>query len=155
MMVSRPIPGLSQHALESFLAKASRTAGLEGRAGVLLTTSRQMRVLNVRFRGKHQATDVLSFPPPGFADGFAGDIAVSVDIAARNARALGHSLADEVRILVLHGVLHLAGYDHESDHGEMAEREAQLRRRLGLPPALTERVSSPRRDRRRTARLGT
>jgi len=111
---------------------------------VLVTGSREIRALNVRFRDEKRATDVLSFPPPPFSDGFAGDIAVSVDIAARNARQLGHSTADEIRILILHGILHLAGYDHERDRGEMAEKEMVLRRRLKLPVALIERASDAR-----------
>lgn len=104
-----------------------------------------MRQLNAQFRGKHYATDVLSFPSPTFVEGFGGDIAVSVDIASRNARALGHSVVDEVKILVLHGVLHLAGYDHENDNGQMAEKELRLRRKLGLPAALIERAAVKRR----------
>jgi len=105
----------------------------------MVTESREMRSLNSRFRGKSRATDVLSFPPPALGNGFAGDIAVSLDIAARNARSLGHSLGQEIQILVLHGILHLAGYDHEDDDGEMAQREVRLRRRLGLPTGLIER----------------
>jgi probable rRNA maturation factor len=108
---------------------------------VLVTSSREMKKLNQRFRGKAYATDVLSFPPPNFVEGFAGDIAVSLDIAAKNARVLGHSVGDEVRVLVLHGILHLAGYDHESDNGEMTQKEARLRQLLSLPTALTERAS--------------
>jgi probable rRNA maturation factor len=127
-----------------FVAQASRAAGLKGSVTVMVTHSRQMRALNARFRGKKQATDVLSFPPPALGNGFAGDIAVSLDIAARNARSLGHSLGKEVQILVLHGILHLAGYDHEDDEGEMAEREVRLRRRLGLPTGLIERSEKNR-----------
>jgi probable rRNA maturation factor len=100
-----------------------------------------MRELNRQFRGKDYATDVLSFPSPNFVEGFSGDIAVSADIASKNARSLGHSVANEVKILVLHGVLHLAGFDHESDDGEVAEKESRLRMRLGLPAALIERSS--------------
>jgi probable rRNA maturation factor len=100
-----------------------------------------MRSLNARFRGKNHATDVLSFPGPGFVDGFAGDIAISLDIAARNAKVLRHSVFDETRILILHGLLHLAGYDHEADRGEMAQREKELRRDLALPLALIERAA--------------
>ena len=62
----------------------------------------------------------------------AGDLAISAEIAARNARRLGHSAADELKILILHGLLHLAGHDHETDGGEMARKEARLRRALGL-----------------------
>ena len=105
----------------------------------MVTGSREMRSLNSRFRGKSQATDVLSFPPPALSNGFAGDIAVSLDIATRNARSLGHSVGQEVQILVLHGILHLAGYDHEEDQGEMAAREVRLRRRFKLPTGLIER----------------
>jgi probable rRNA maturation factor len=101
-----------------------------------------MKALNSRFRGKPQPTDVLSFPGPAFVDGFAGDIAVSADIAAQNARAMGHSTALELKILVLHGILHLAGYDHESDEGDMNKLEQRLRRKLSLPTALIERASA-------------
>jgi len=90
--------------------------------------------------GEDKPTDVLSFPPVlGLADGFAGDVAISADIAAQNARRLGHSAAEEIKILVLHGVLHLAGYDHEHDHGEMARQEKRLRSFLNLPVVLIER----------------
>jgi probable rRNA maturation factor len=107
-----------------------------------------MRKLNRRFRDKDSTTDVLSFAPFTVVSGFAGDIAISLDLAARNAKRLGHSVADEVYILVLHGILHLAGYDHEGDNGEMAARESELRRRLGLPEALIERRSvTARKDR--------
>jgi probable rRNA maturation factor len=140
IILKRPVRGLSKRALTEFVAQACRAAGLKGWVSVMVTDSREMRSLNSRFRGKNQATDVLSFPPLALGNGFAGDIAVSLDIAARNARLLGHSRAQEVRILVLHGILHLAGYDHEGDEGEMAERERQLRRRFKLPTGLIERA---------------
>jgi probable rRNA maturation factor len=76
--------------------------------------------------------------------GFAGDIAVSLDIATSNAGSLGHSVGQEVRILVLHGIMHLAGYDHEEDQGEMAAREARLRQRFKLPVGLIERAGKNR-----------
>src|SRR6266481_108858 len=139
IFIKRPVSGLSRRALTEFVAQACGAAGLKGSVSVMVTDSREMRSLNSRFRGKKQATDVLSFPPPGVDNGFAGDIAVSLDIAAGNARSLGHSLGQEVQILVLHGILHLAGYDHEDDGGEMAEREVYLRRRLKLPTGLIER----------------
>ena len=72
---------------------------------------------------------------------FAGDLAISAEIAASNARRLGHSAGDELKILILHGLLHLAGYDHETDSGEMARKETRLRRLLGLPAALIERTT--------------
>jgi probable rRNA maturation factor len=139
IILKRPVSGVSTRALTEFVVRACGAAGLKGSVSVLLTDSRAMRALNSRFRGKKRATDVLSFPPPAFGNGFAGDIAISLDIAARNACSLGHSLGQEVQILVLHGVLHLAGYDHDDDEGEMAERERQLRRRFKLPPGLIER----------------
>ena len=144
IILNRPVRGLSVRALTEFVAQACGAAGLKGAVTVMVTHSREMRSLNSRFRGKNHATDVLSFPPPGRDNGFAGDIAVSLDIAARNARALGHSLGQEVQILVLHGILHLAGYDHDGDQGEMAEREKRLRRRFGLPTGLIERTGKSR-----------
>jgi probable rRNA maturation factor len=142
ILLKRPVIGLSQRALTEFVEKACRAAKLKGSVSVMVTSSREMRALNSRFRGKNHATDVLSFPPTALGNGFAGDIAVSFDIAARNAQSLGHSVGQEVRILVLHGILHLAGYDHEGDSGEMAERERQLRRRFQLPTGLIEREES-------------
>jgi probable rRNA maturation factor len=112
---------------------------------VLLTSSAEMKSLNRRFRGKDKPTDVLSFPAePGAQKQFAGDIAISAEIASQNARALGHSPADEVKILVLHGVLHLRGYDHECDNRQMARREKQLRAKLHLPIGLIERATIER-----------
>ena len=111
-----------------------------------------MQALNRRFRNKNQATDVLSFPSQ--APGVAGDIAISLEIAAANAAELGHDLATEVKILILHGMLHLAGYDHEIDDGEMQTREAELRKKCKLPVGLIERnhvdgpPPVPRRSRR-------
>ncbi len=83
----------------------------------------------------------------------AGEIAISSDIARQNSERLGHSLANEVKILTLHGMLHLAGYDHERDDGEMARKEARLRRQMKLEASLIERTQShsqPRRNRRRS-----
>jgi probable rRNA maturation factor len=140
VIVKRAIRGLSRRSLAQFVAQASGAARLKGAVSVMVTDNRQMRALNAQFRGKNQATDVLSFPPLAVAYGLAGDIAISLDIATQNARLLGHSLPDEVQILVLHGILHLAGYDHEHDDGEMARKEARLRRRFGLPTALIERA---------------
>lgn len=142
IVLKRPVKGLGPRALTTFVAQACRATSLKGSVTVLVTGSRQMRALNSRFRGKDQATDVLSFPPPASGNGFAGDIAVSLDIASRNARSLGHSLKAEVQILVLHGILHLAGYDHEGDQGEMAKREMRLRRQFDLPTGLIERAGN-------------
>ena len=141
IILKRPVRGMSQRALTEFVTQACRAAGLKGSATVMVTNSREMRSLNSQFRGKKRATDVLSFPS-ALDNGVAGDIAVSLDIAARNAQFLGHSVGQEVQILVLHGILHLAGYDHEGDEGEMAKRERQLRRRFKLPTGLIEREES-------------
>ena len=100
-----------------------------------------MQALNRRFRRKNKPTDVLSFPSA--TPGVAGDIAISLEIAAENAVELGHPLATEVKILILHGMLHLAGYDHEIDDGEMHKREAALRQKLKLPVGLIERMQGP------------
>jgi probable rRNA maturation factor len=140
-MFRKSVAGLSEAALARFVLRACRAAKLRGDVSVLVTTSHELRALNRRFRKQDKATDVLSFPPMLVTDRFAGDIAISADVAARNAKLLGHSPADEVKTLALHGVLHLAGYDHEADSGEMARLEQRLRKQLGLPPALIERTS--------------
>jgi probable rRNA maturation factor len=136
------VPGLTQTKLAEFVAEVCKQIKLAGIVTVLVTSSKEMRALNRRFRGKPQPTDVLSFPGPAFVEGFAGDIAVSADIAGQNARELGHSTAAEVKILALHGILHLAGYDHESDQGDMKRIEQRLRRKLSLPTSLIERASA-------------
>ena len=148
VIFQKRVADLTDLALNRFLARARRAAGLRGAVNVLLTTSAEMRSLNRRFRRKAQPTDVLSFPAePGARKQFAGEIAISAEIAAQNAHALGHSPAEEVKILVLHGVLHLRGYDHQCDNGQMARREKQLRAKLHLPLGLIERTA-PRRDSR-------
>ena len=132
--------GLTELALERFVARARRAAGLQGAVNVLVTSNAEMKSLNRRFRGNDKPTDVLSFPAA--ADGakqFAGDIAISAELAAQNARSLGHAPGVEVKILTLHGILHLRGYDHEHDNGQMARREHKLRRELNLPNGLIER----------------
>ena len=133
--------GLSKSGLTRFLGEAQRVVGLAGAVDVLLADDKTLRRLNRDFRGKDKATDVLSFPAAAeFAGEFAGDLAISLDTAARQAREHGHSLRDEVRVLLLHGLLHLNGMDHETDRGEMAAREAELRERLRLPNGLIARV---------------
>ncbi len=92
---------------------------------------------------KIRSTDVLSFPAAAFPETTAGDLAISIDTAARQAHQFGHSLEAELKILLLHGLLHLAGLDHETDSGEMAAREDQLRRRFRLPGTLIARSSGP------------
>jgi probable rRNA maturation factor len=141
IMFERRTPRVSSRALEAFVRTAAQTAGLRGSVNVLIAGDSQIRRLNRRFRLKNTSTDVLSFPVSAPANGLAGDIAISIDSAARSARALGHSLQNELQILILHGILHLAGYDHESDCDEMSRKEAALRRKFSLPRTLIERAS--------------
>jgi probable rRNA maturation factor len=142
IILRKRVVGASEGALNSFITKAKRAVGLRGSVSVLLTNNRELRALNRQFRGKDKPTDVLSFPTEvlgASARRFVGDVAISVEIAAQNAKRLGHSTAAEVRTLILHGLLHLAGYDHEADHGEMARTEENLRKKLGLPVGLIAR----------------
>ncbi len=129
--------------LSRFLAEAQTAVRLRGQVTVLLTTDAALRDLNRRFRGKNKPTDVLSFPAEGpGAEQTAGDLAISVSTARRQAIEQGHSLGTELKVLMLHGLLHLAGYDHESDTGQMHRRERQLRAKLGLPQGLIERAAA-------------
>jgi len=135
---------ISKSGLSRFLHRAQAAVGIAGEVAVLLADDPTLKRLNRDFRGKNKATDVLSFPAPtedegGQAD-YAGDIAISLDTAARAATLYGHTLRDEIRILLLHGLLHLNGMDHETDSGEMAAREAELRTQLKLPVSLIARV---------------
>lgn len=139
MTLKKKIAGVSVVSLQHFVLRARKAARLKGRVDVLLTTSSEMRSLNARFRGKNKPTDVLSFPAADRTP-LAGEIAISAEIALDNARRLGHSPDKEVKVLVLHGILHLAGFDHERDNGQMARKEANLRRVLKLPESLTERI---------------
>jgi len=144
------IAGVSASTLARFVLRARRAVPLRDTVNVLVTTSAELRSLNRRFRGADKPTDVLSFPSSLLAmrqkQRIAGDVAVSADIARSNARRFGHSVGDEVKILVLHGILHLAGFDHEQDNGEMARKETQLRRQLKLEGGLIERTGSPTRS---------
>ena len=136
--------GLSQVGLGRFLRTAQAAVGLRGEVDALLAGDRVLRRLNREFRGKDKATDVLSFPAsPELAGVHAGDLAISLETAQRQAEEHGHSLRDEVRVLLLHGLLHLYGMDHEVDGGEMAAREAGLRTQLRLPRGLIARVELP------------
>jgi probable rRNA maturation factor len=133
----------SARSLARFLGQAQAAVRLRGQVSVLLTTDASIRKLNRQFRGKNKATDVLSFPAQGVgAEKLAGDLAISVATALRQAAQQGHSLSTEIKVLMLHGLLHLAGYDHEADNGRMARRELLLRARLGLPKGLIERAGT-------------
>jgi probable rRNA maturation factor len=147
--------------LKQFAERARRELCFADNAvTVCLVSDAAIARLNQRYRGKRGPTDVLSFPAgakpartSGFQEGtasaapnrainsgalalgagrYAGDIAISPSAARRNARRLDRTLPAELRVLILHGMLHLAGYDHETDRGEMNRIERRLRRRLGL-----------------------
>jgi len=146
VILQKKVAGVSERGLERFVLRARRAAGLRGRVNVLVTGSAVVRSLNREFRSQNKATDVLSFPAGLAAEGsrkavmLAGEIAISADIAVQNAVRLGHSAAEEIKILALHGMLHLAGFDHERDNDQMARKEEKLRRTLRLPAALIERA---------------
>ena len=108
----------------------------------LITGDVELRRLNRQYRRKDYATDVLSFPAAKIPSGekTLGELAISADRALQQAGDCGHSLADELRILMLHGTLHLMGMDHESDAGEMARAESRWRKIFGLPIGLIERT---------------
>jgi len=129
------VPGLAAW----LAAIAPRSA--RGTVTLVITSDRRVRALNLTWRGLDKATDVLSFPAgedPGPARHL-GDVVISRDTAVRQARDQGHSLGTELRVLALHGLLHLLGYDHERDSGRMARIERRLRRQGGLPAGLIER----------------
>jgi probable rRNA maturation factor len=136
----------SVRTLAQFLTRAQAAVRLRGQVTVLVTSDAAMRDLNRRFRGKDKPTDVLSFPSERVIRGteiIAGDVAIGAETAIRQSFEQGHSLAVEIKVLMLHGLLHLAGHDHETDAGEMQRRERSLRARLGLPLGLIERSTSP------------
>jgi len=139
-----------------------------GVLNIAIVPDRRVRALNRRYRRLDYATDVLSFPSgdrgesahgaarqaraatiPEFLPGnrFLGDIVIAQGTAHRQAAEAGHSRSVELRVLALHGLLHLLGYDHEHDNGEMARIERRLRQKGGLPASLTERAVDSRRSR--------
>jgi probable rRNA maturation factor len=133
------IEGVSRAGLAHFARKAQKMARVSGEVEILIAGNRRLQELNRRFRKKNKPTDVLSFP----AGRAGGDIAISASIARQNARRYGHTATHELKILVLHGMLHLAGYDHETDNGRMAKRESRLRAQLKLPASLIDRAHAP------------
>jgi probable rRNA maturation factor len=139
VILQKPVKDVSSGALSRFASRAQKATHLRGEVTVLVTGNREIQRLNREFRKKNKPTDVISFPSE--VSGIAGDIALSADIARANGRELGHGTLAELKVLILHGMLHLAGFDHESDDGEMARKEARLRRQLGLPAGLIERAS--------------
>lgn len=134
--------------LRAYARQVSSTLGLGQRHfNVCFVGDEDISRMNLVYRGKAVPTDVLSFPWEGDGESgpeefsaeefrnFLGDIVISVATASRNAMAEGHSTEEEIRMLILHGVLHLLGYDHETDHGEMKSLELSVRERLN-PPAM-------------------
>jgi probable rRNA maturation factor len=142
-VIFRRVPAdVRPRAVERFARKLQKQIG-KGRAfDCLIAGDAELRRLNLKFRAKDQPTDVLSFPCGADVPGCPtlGSLAISLPRARAQARAFGHSTEDEIRILMLHGLLHLTGLDHETDSGRMARAEKLWRARLGLPAALIERV---------------
>ncbi|HET9195318.1 MAG TPA: rRNA maturation RNase YbeY [Vicinamibacterales bacterium] len=129
-------PGVRAPGLAAWLELVAPARG-RGTVIVAVVPDGRVRELNRRYRDKNLPTDVLSFPAD--EPGQLGDIVIALDVARRQARAAGHSLATEFRVLALHGLLHLLGYDHERDNGEMRRLEQRLRRAGGLREGLIER----------------
>src|SRR5688500_12828832 len=137
----RAIPRLPRREIEAFvkrsfsaIRRAGAAPGMPSEVSIAFLDDRAMAALNARFRGKRKTTDVLTFPSGEIeGDGSPlGDIAISIDQARRQAREGGHSLATEIRYLLLHGLLHASGHDHESDDGEMNALELAIRAKVGL-----------------------
>ena len=128
-----------ESAVRAFVAVLARDLAREKEFSVIVSSDEALRRANGHFRNVRQATDVLSFPDG--EDGYLGDVLISASRAARQAAERGHSIEDEIRVLALHGMLHLTGYDHVTDCGEMRDREMGLRQRYGLPSGLIERAT--------------
>lgn len=138
-VIFRPgVRGLPRRSLRAFAASLQATVAPGGEFCCLLTGDRELRRLNRQFLGRDYPTDVLSFPS-GRPDGFLGEMAISTTRAAEQAREFGHSVEQEIGILMLHGLLHLLGMDHNRDRGRMARAELRYREQLGLPAGLIER----------------
>lgn len=126
-------PGLAR-----WLARVA-PARARGEMTIAIVSDARIRALNRTYRGKNVPTDVLSFSSD--LPGVLGDVAIARGVARRQARGARHSFATELRILALHGLLHLMGYDHERDRGAMRRLEARLRRKGGLTTGLIERAT--------------
>jgi probable rRNA maturation factor len=131
--------------LERFQGSLYNHVARGGQFACLVTTDAELRRLNRIYRRKDQPTDVLSFPAspaPGSGNRYLGDVAISWQRARKQARSFGHSTEVEIQVLMLHGVLHLMGLDHETDRGRMSRAETRWRRTFGLPAGLIERVTT-------------
>jgi probable rRNA maturation factor len=141
----RPAADVRPRALVNFARRLQRETAKGRPFDCLVTGDAEMRRLNREFRGRDYATDVLSFPAgegPTGRSAPLGDIAISIARARAQARQFGHTTEEELRVLLLHGVLHLLGMDHEHDEGRMARAEKRWRAALGLPGSLIERVGA-------------
>ncbi len=103
---------------------------------LILTNDKEIKEMNKQFRNKDKATDVLSFPLEEMPGMPLGSIVISIDTAKKGGKEYGHSVEDEIKLLFLHGLLHLLGYDHETDKGEMRKKEEEIIKKLNLPLSL-------------------
>jgi len=103
---------------------------------LILTVDEEIKKLNKEFRNKDKATDVLSFPLEEMPGMPLGSIVISIDTAKKGAQIHNHDTDDEIKLLFLHGLLHLLGFDHETDNGEMRAKEEEIIKQLGLPESL-------------------
>jgi probable rRNA maturation factor len=124
--------------LAAWLTRVSPTRA-RGQVTIAIVPDARVHELNRRYRRKDRVTDVLSFPSD--EKGYLGDVVIAAGVARRQAKQAGHPLAVELRVLALHGLLHLLGYDHERDDGRMARLERRLRRKGGLVEGLIERTT--------------
>ena len=141
VLFRRTSSSLDRRAIEAFAEELHRRLARGRKFCCLITGDAELRRLNRQFLKKDYPTDVLSFPaePPA---GELGELAISVQRAMAQAREFGHTIEQEINILMLHGVLHLTGMDHERDGGAMARSEMGWRKKLGLPAGLIERVNA-------------
>lgn len=134
---------LDRKPIERFAAELQSRVIPKRTFGCLVTTDRELQRLNREFRRKDYPTDVLSFEAEAQGQpGYLGDLAISWQRAREQAREFGHSTETEIQVLMLHGVLHLTGMDHETDAGRMSRAEKCWRKALGLPSGLIERVNA-------------
>jgi probable rRNA maturation factor len=123
------IPRLSRAEIAAFTGRVLRALRENRDISLAFVDDESMKALNKRFRKKNKTTDVLTFPSD---DSYASDIIISVEQAKRQAQDEKHSLATEIRYLIVHGVIHSLGYDHETDDGEMNALELKVRAKVGL-----------------------
>ena len=138
LLFRHPSRQVARRPLREFLADAANRIAPGLGVSCVITDDGELRDLNRRFLRKNYPTDVLSFPAA--QPGIAGELAISLERAAAQATEFGHSVEEEVRILMVHGLLHLSGMDHEKDGGQMGRAEAKWRKHFQLPKGLVERA---------------